>query len=172
MDARIAYLFLSGALLANAALAQYQSAPDDTGLTIAYHLGRLTEPKMWKSCKANETTYRVLEIPPNRNVSAVRVARTDDEITFRTVTSTLPDNTAGAFGSVEIEMWENLEKLIAEADFWNMDSEWNVWRPDGTEIYIEGCKNGQYHVAKREPFDPDISDLMEFFSSFPSSKQH
>jgi hypothetical protein len=167
---RNTFLALIGGLSADVAQSQSPPLPDDFGLTIAYHLDKLSEPKLWQNCKTDETTYRILEISAGYTVAAVRVARAEDEIVFTAVSTTVPNKTTGRFGPVAEPDWTQLEDYIEAADFWNMDSDWNVWRLDGIDIYLEACKNGEYHVIKREPIELDIADLVGLFSTFPKSK--
>ena len=134
--------------------------PLDSRLEISYFLERVFEPTLWDACKDKITTYRATTITPDRSVEAVRITRAGDTITIRTATSRLGEDLFVNDHSVAWEDWVQLEGFAQTMSFWHLTSKWRTFRPDGTEVYIEGCRQGKYHAIKRGPVDFEIEDFM------------
>ncbi len=164
--ARTAALILFFPMVNAVAQSTAPQLPDKPKLDFAYYLQKLGEPSMWKSCEAEVLIYRFLEISPKRGVRTVRIERANDNL--KAIASVYEPPTGPESHEVEIlqDDWEKLIHLVDTVDFWRIDSEWEIWRPDGTEIFVEGCLRGKYHAIKREPGDVEIVELTKFFSKF------
>ena len=160
---RVPEILALGALVvvAGTSHAEEITPPLDSRLEISFFLERVSEPTLWDTCKGKTTTtYRASKITPDRSVETVRITRTGDTITIRAATSRLGEDLAVTDESVTWEDWVQLEGFAQTIGFWYLISEWRTFRPDGTVVYIEGCRRGEYHAIKRKPLDFEIEDLM------------
>ena len=144
--------------------AQSSDPLDGSGPSFQNHLDRLAEPTLWENCNTDVTTYRLLETSAGQSIAAVRISRDPDEILYRSVSSSLPTQTTATDGPVGETVWNHLDDRFDAADFWNLQSERNVRRPDGIYIYLDACKNGKYHAVQREPDDLDVAEIVRIFN--------
>jgi len=158
------------AFIAGVSHAEESTPPQDSRLWVSYFFERVEEPTIWDSCDEDSTIYRATIITPDRRVETIRVTRMGEKIATRTATSSLDDGFSETNSSVSWEQWVELEGIVQTMGFWSMTSEWDVWQPDGTEVYIEGCKRGRYNAIKRRPNEFAIEDLMNQFAAISKAE--
>jgi hypothetical protein len=139
------------------------------------HLAAMQEPSLWRLGTSDPagTAYRFLELPSFAHPIGIRVAKTDAGATLRLVVlDGLGGYLPGGIGiertvAINPERWNELERLIAKCNFWEMDTEEQIpdgeaiVRHDGTRYIVEGIMDGRYHVVNRDE-EEAYGQLREF----------
>lgn len=124
------------------------------------HLRAMGEPALSEARQQDIALYRILVLPSFGRSWLIRVAKQGGAITLRYKELT----GQGGFdpGRLAIderrtmsgEQWDEFVDLIDASDFWRLPTSGGTRGLDGTEVIVEGIKNGRYHVVDRWVYHP------------------
>ncbi len=120
---------------------------------------RLGEPSMAGQCDPEVTTYRLVRLDWQQHAAAVRVFAGADDRGYRSVFSRVPDETISRDSYVSETAWAQIDAEFRIKDFWNLDPA--DFGPGGDRgvMFLEACKEGEYHWLEGEPGETWLNTL-------------
>jgi hypothetical protein len=139
---------------------EFAGEPDFLRTWFSKHLRAMAEPSLSDLARRDPqaVVYRFLELPSFTHPIGIRITKARDGATLRVV---ILDGQGGYEpGGVAVDrvvhltldQWQELERRIEEANFWNLDTEPPKEAggvADGSMFVLEGVRGGQYHVIHR-----------------------
>ncbi len=126
---------------------------------------RLGEPPLAENCAADTTIYRVSRLDWEEGAAAVRVfSGPDDEHGYRSVFSPALGQAISSDGWLDDRTWDGVEAQIRNSDFWNIESDEFADEQYGGVMFVEGCKDGEYHYIESEPEHFWLDGIVNRFS--------
>lgn len=144
---------------------------DFTNEWYSEELFALNEEALYHS---EDEIYRFSYFPAFSNPIVVRIKINDDgiaEINYKVGNGNADAHSGGILKSATAELNKNETQefidLLSTNAYWNLPKEIERSGPDGSEVVIEGIKDGEYHIVNRwvpEKDDPAYNMQKYFFT--------
>ena len=133
-------------------------------------LEHLQEPNLRSVCSESTETIRLITIPAFTLAWSVRVEnRSGSVLAYESIALvSKPPETSNR--RIAESRWSELSELVTATEFWDLESDSDVWVPDGTIVTFEACSFGKYHVIQRQLFHEETKPLVSYFEGLRTSK--
>jgi len=125
-------------------------------------------PSIRDQCDETFSAFRIVEVHGGTPIAIAYVENASDEIQL--TRHRLP---RGRLEDTEIvaltpEQWDTVYGLFVQSGFWAVTPRSDLWMPDGYQLWIEGCIDGEFSsVALYPEYDNRMVSTLEFLSKIP-----
>ena len=127
-------------------------------------LERLAEPALAGNCVPDTTTYRISRLVWEEGAAAVRVFSREDDHGYRSVFSPAIGQAMSSDGWLDDRQWNRVETEFQFSGFWDIGTDEFADEYARGVMFVEACKDGEYHYIESDPRNAWLSRLVEMLS--------